>query len=86
LFFSGIVILYRDLSPAFDLFLLGISTISLTAHHYRITGMREFLPGSRPEHDAPEMVSRNMVRLLLEGIGSQRNGVNIKTHQGDLST
>jgi len=84
--FSGIVILCRELAPSFDPFLFGISIISLTVHHYQIAGMREFLPGSWPEHNAPEIVSRHIMRLLLEGIGSQRDDISIETPKGELST
>jgi len=73
--FSGIVVLCRELAPSFDPFLLGISIISLAVHYYQIAGMRKFLPGSWPEHDAPEIVAQHIVRLLLEGIGSQRDPV-----------
>jgi AcrR family transcriptional regulator len=84
--FSGLVILCGELAPSFDPFLLGISIISLTVHHYQIADMREFLPGSWPEHDDPEIVARHILRLLFDGIGSQRCDVNVETHQGELST
>ena len=84
--FSGLVILCRELAPSFDPFLLGISIISLTVHHYQIAGLREFLPGSWPEHDDPETVARHILRLLFEGIGSRRDHVSVEMHKGELST
>ena len=84
--FSGLVILCRELTPSFDPFLLGISIISLTVHHYQIAGLREFLPGSWPEHDDPETVARHILRLLFEGIGSRRDHVSVEMHKGELST
>lgn len=83
--FSGLVILCQELAPSFDPFLLGMSIISLPVHYYQIAGMREFLPGSWPEHDDPEIVAHHILRLLLEGIDSRRDDVSVEMDQGELS-
>lgn len=83
--FSGVIRLCREIAPTFDPFLLSMSIISLTVHHYQIAGLRKFLPGSRPEHDSPEIVASHIVRLLLEGIGPRRDA-RTETLQGDLPT
>jgi TetR/AcrR family transcriptional regulator len=68
--FSAVLLLCREMNTSFDPFLLVISIISLTVHHYQIARLRKFFPGSRPEHDDPQIVARHIVTLLLEGIGS----------------
>lgn len=84
--FAGVLRLCRELAPAFDPFLLSMSIISLTVYHYQIAGLREFLPGSRPEHGASETVAAHIVRLLLEGVGPREDATRTEMHKGDLST
>jgi hypothetical protein len=59
---------------------------SVTVHHYQIAGLRELLPGSRPEHDDPEPMARHILRLLFQGIGLRREHVSVEMHKGELST
>lgn len=81
--FSEVMGLCRELSPSFDPFLLCMSVVSLTVHHYHIAGLRKFLPGSRPEHDAPERVAAHIVRLLLEGIGPRQDAAGVEAPEGN---
>lgn len=83
--FSGLVVLCRELAPSFDPFLFGISIISLTVHHYQITDMRAFLPGSLPKHDDPEVVARHILRLLFESVGPWRCDGDDKTDKGEYA-
>ena len=80
--FADIVGLCREIAPAFDPFLLSISIISLTVHHYQIAGVQKFLPGNHPRYDAPEVIAGHIVRLLFEGIGFCQNVIKNKTLQG----
>ncbi len=82
--FADVMGLCRELAPDFDPFLLCMSIVSLTVHHYQIAGMRKFLPGNRPEHDNPDIVAAHIVRLLIEGIGPRRDGAGTESFQGDL--
>ena len=74
-FFAELVVLCRELNPAYDPFLLAISILSLSAYHYQLTPIRKFISGSRPEHDNPKIVARHIVTLLLNGIGTARPAV-----------
>jgi len=64
--FLSVLALCRQLTSGLDPFLLAISIISLTAYHYQIANIRKFLPGSRPEHDDPEVVAQHIVNILLK--------------------
>lgn len=67
-FFSLLLSLCRELAPDHDPHLLSISILGLVVFHYQITPLRQLLPGSRPQHNDPEVVVEHVMRLLLNSV------------------
>ncbi|MEA3546958.1 MAG: TetR/AcrR family transcriptional regulator [Thermodesulfobacteriota bacterium] len=66
--FSALSSLSRELAPGYDAHLLAISIIGLMVYHYQTAPLRKFQPGSRPEHNDPDVLAAHVTKLLLEGI------------------
>lgn len=67
-FFTSLLELCKELAPGYDPHLLAISIIGLTAYHYQTTPLRQHQPGSKPDHDNPQVVTEHVTNLLLQGI------------------
>ena len=71
-FFTALHSLCRELGTYYDPHLLSISIIGLMAYHYQMALLRQYQPGSQPEHNDPDVVAEHVTRLLLEGIKGAR--------------
>lgn len=67
--YSAIVHLAAEIAPGCDAHLLAISIAGLILFHFETAPLRRFLPGSRAEHDLPEVIAQHILRLLLNGVG-----------------
>ncbi|MCD6388578.1 MAG: TetR/AcrR family transcriptional regulator [Desulfobulbaceae bacterium] len=66
--FFALSSLSRELAPGYDAHLLAISIIGLIVYHYQTAPLRKFQPGSRPDHNDPDVLAAHVTKLLLEGI------------------
>ena len=66
--FSSLSSLSRELAPGYDANLLAISIVGLMVYHYQTAPLRKFQPGSRPEHNDPDVLAAHVTRLLLGGL------------------
>ncbi len=77
-FFPSLLSLCAELAPGFDAHLLAVSILGLVLFHYQTTPLRQHLPGSRPEHNDPEVVANHVSCLLFQEM--KKKG---KFHQKD---
>lgn len=74
-FFETVTSLSKELSPDRDPHLLAVSIFALVAYHYQTASIRLYLPGAKPDHNDPEVVSKHVTSLLLQGIENKdQNG------------
>lgn len=66
--FKGIIDLAQTLSPECDAHMMAISMAGLVLFHLETTPIRQFLPGGRTEHNAPEFIATHVTQLLLNGV------------------
>lgn len=66
--FKGIVDLAKTLAPECDTHMMAISMAGLVLFHLETTPIRQFLPGGRAEHNAPEYIAAHVTQLLLNGV------------------
>ena len=70
--FKAISGLASELAPQCDAHMLVLSIAGLVIHHFEMSPMRRFFPGSRPEHDDPAYIAEHVFKLLVHGITGAR--------------
>ena len=71
--FSSITELSKKLAPERDAHLVAISLIGLAAYHYQTKSIRQYLSGSKDEHNNPEVVAQHIISLFTQGLVKERN-------------
>jgi len=66
--------LARELAPQRDAHLLALSILGLVIFHFQSAPIRKFMPGHRPQQDAPEVLARHVAGLLRNGLGASDDG------------
>ena len=70
--FSSIAELSKKLAPERDAHLIAISLIGLAAYHYQTKSIRQYLSGSKDEHNNPEVVAQHIISLFTQGLVKER--------------
>jgi len=68
--FKAVSGLAAELAPDWDAHMLVLSITGLVVHHFEMSPLRRFFPGSRPEHDDPSYIAAHVIQLLDSGITS----------------
>jgi TetR/AcrR family transcriptional regulator len=66
--FKAVSRLASELAPRCDAHLLVLSLSGLVLHHFEMSPLRRFFPGSRPEHEDPDTIATHVYRLLVHGL------------------
>ena len=66
--FKAISGLAEAIAPDCDAHMLALSIAGLVIHHFEMSPLRRFFPGSKPEHDEPDYIASHVTRLLLHGL------------------
>ena len=68
--FQSMATLAKELAPDCDPHLTAISMVGLILFHFETTPVRQFLPGTRKNHNDPKQVAKHITRLLTKALGS----------------
>tara|TARA_R110001599_G_C12273572_1_gene661767 strand:+ start:275 stop:919 length:645 start_codon:yes stop_codon:yes gene_type:complete len=66
--FKDMLALAKKLAPESDPHLTVISMVGLILFHLETTPLRSLMPGGLPEHNDPEVISKHVTHLLLNGV------------------
>ncbi len=66
--FSFLLNLMKEIAPERDAHLAAVSVLSLCKYHFEMQPIRCFLPDWKPEHEQSQVISRHVMKILLEGI------------------
>jgi AcrR family transcriptional regulator len=68
--FQAMATLAKELAPDCDPHLMAISMVGLILFHFESTPVRQFLPGTRKNHNDPKQVAKHITRLLTKALSS----------------
>ncbi len=68
--FQEMTALVKELAPDCDPHLMAISMVGLILFHFESAPVRQFLPGTKKNHNDPKQVAKHITRLLTKALDS----------------
>ena len=69
--FSFLLTLIKEIAPEQDAHLVAVSVSSLCMRHLEMQPLCRYLPNWKQEHEAPEVIAKHVIGLLLNGLAGK---------------